>query len=375
MWHRVWIRERKLVTRRSYYVCWYGPDGRRRSTLVGSDKRLANDLRRKKEMELNSGVSGEPRPVSYRLFVREHLELTLGRVAPKALQGQRKALELFAENAEPKRLADIDHQAVEKFIAARCKGVSPATVNKDIRTLKAIFSEAVRRGFLKANPFIGIKKLRGPERAIRVLTLDEIERLLVVAPSARWTTFIYLALTTGMRLGELCHLEWDDVDLTNRTVTVQNKGDWRTKSRKIRHLALTDQATFLLGKLRSKARSSSVFETRDGRPMTNNMDRDFARIVRKARIKRCTIHDLRRTFASHLAMAGVNQAIVQKLAGHASISTTLKYYTHILPEPLRRAQRSLPYARTEGGMLTLSAHGPSEPAKRKKARDVTSTRA
>ena len=66
--------------------------------------------------------------------------------------------------------------------------------------------------------------------------------------------------------------------------------------------------------------------------------------------------DFRRTFVSYLAMAGTNEAIVQRLAGHASIATTLKHYTHILPESLRQAQRSLPYVHA-GGMLADSVQG------------------
>ena len=69
MWHRVWIRERKLSTRTSYYVCWYDANGRQQSRLVGADKRLARGLRRRKEMELNSGVSDEPEPISFKAFV------------------------------------------------------------------------------------------------------------------------------------------------------------------------------------------------------------------------------------------------------------------------------------------------------------------
>jgi integrase len=77
--------------------------------------------------------------------------------------------------------------------------------------------------------------------------------------------------------------------------------------------------------------------------MTNNVQRDFGQIVKRAGIPHCTPHDLRRTFVSQLAMAGVNQAIVQKLAGHASIQTTIKHYTGVMPEALRAAQGRLPY--------------------------------
>jgi integrase len=56
------------------------------------------------------------------------------------------------------------------------------------------------------------------------------------------------------------------------------------------------------------------------------------------------MHDLRRTFVSQLAMEGVSAAVVQKLAGHAKIETTVRYYTHIMPDALRAAQARLPYA-------------------------------
>ena len=60
-------------------------------------------------------------------------------------------------------------------------------------------------------------------------------------------------------------------------------------------------------------------------------------------IKRCTLHDLRRTFVSQLAIAGVSAAVTQKLAGHSSISTTVRYYTGVMPAALREAQGRLPF--------------------------------
>jgi hypothetical protein len=77
--------------------------------------------------------------------------------------------------------------------------------------------------------------------------------------------------------------------------------------------------------------------------MLNNLRRGFQKIVRRAGIKRCTFHDLRRTFVSHLAMADVNQAVVQRLAGHASITATLRYYTGTMPEALRATQGRRPF--------------------------------
>ena len=75
--------------------------------------------------------------------------------------------------------------------------------------------------------------------------------------------------------------------------------------------------------------------------------------VKRAGIAHCTVHDLRRTFVSHLAMAGVSQTVTQRLVGHASVTTTERYYTAILPEALVAAPRRLPYADTKR-MLPLS---------------------
>jgi integrase len=82
----------------------------------------------------------------------------------------------------------------------------------------------------------------------------------------------------------------------------------------------------------SGRRRGAVFRTRSGTPLKNNVDRQFARIVKQAGIPRCMLHDLRCTFCSHLAMAGVNEAFVQRLAGHASMTTTLWHCTGILPD-------------------------------------------
>ncbi len=104
------------------------------------------------------------------------------------------------------------------------------------------------------------------------------------------------------------------------------------------------------------------------------MQRDFARIVQEAGIAHCTLHDLRRTFVSHLAMAGVNAAVVQKLAGHASINTTVTYYTGILPSALRDAQARLPFGKVIRDVSNTD-RGPDRSRRRKAARVVSDWRA
>ena len=102
--------------------------------------------------------------------------------------------------------------------------------------------------------------------------------------------------------------------------------------------------------------SEGIFETRDGRPLSNNLERDFQAIVKKADGKRCTLHDLRRTFASHLAAADVNQEVVRQAAGHASAATTAEYYQRIPSSALKNAPRRLAYA-DSAEIVSYLSHG------------------
>ena len=197
-----------------------------------------------------------------------------------------------------------------------------------------------------------------------MLTAEEIQQLLSACPSLRWQALIGLALTTGMRLGEMLALCWDEVDLKACTIAVRNTAEHSTKSRRNRVLVLLPSVRNLL--LRLDRRGQMVFHTKEGDRWRNNVQRDFRHIVERSGIKRCTLHDLRRTFVSHLAMAGVNEAVVQKLAGHSSISTTLNYYTRILPEAMRSAQAQLPYTNVLED-ISDTYHGPDGAAGRKTA--------
>jgi len=114
-----------------------------------------------------------------------------------------------------------------------------------------------------------------------------------------------------------------------------------------------------------------VFGGRDGPLRGDTVTRGFAEIVKKAGISRCTLHDLRRTFVSHLANAGVNAALVQQLAGHSAIATTVKYYTGVMPEALRAAQARLPFGAAIGGVPNSSRGADHAPDRRESAKIIT----
>ena len=347
MWRRVWLNERKGKRRTSYALRWYGDDGRIKTKAGSSDHRVAEQMRREYELKLNSGEYCDQELITFEDFTKEHQELILNQVVPATHEDYGQCFERFGAFCGKKWLEKITVADCERFFAHRLANVKPATANKDVRTLHAAFRRAVKRSYLRSNPWDGVSVVREPEKELRVLTQDEVAKLLSACHNLKWSTFIFLAVTTGLRRGELCHLEWDDLDLEAGILKVRNKVDHRTKSGRNRVVALVPVAVELLRKLRRTEFGSWVFQGPDGGKLGNNVLRTFHGIIKRAGITWCTIHDLRRTFVSHLAMAGVNEAVVQKLAGHASMSTTLKHYTLILPEVAKLAPLRLPWAGSE----------------------------
>ncbi len=339
MWRRVWIWERKLKKGVTYCLRWHDERGRIRTETVGTDRKLAERLRSQREVELNEGRLEHVQRISFEEFAKEELQVMRGRLAEGTLDIIERSLREFKRLVDPGAVADITPKMVEEFLSKRLQEVSRASANKNLRTLKACLNRAKKRGYLVKNPAAEVKQVREPEKTIRALSGEEIEKLLDACPSLWWKAFISVAVTTGMRRGELLALRWKDVDLESGTVWVRNYSGHTTKSRKNRVLALLPEVCGLVDRL--ERRGPQIFVREDGSSMDSTLNQEFAKIVKRAGIEWCTPHDLRRTFVTQLAAAGVNEAVVQKLAGHASIDTTVKHYTGVMPATLRAAQMRL----------------------------------
>ncbi len=122
-------------------------------------------------------------------------------MAASTWSSQELVSRIFDEICPPQMLSDISVRMVDQFIGERRKKVRPATVNRDLRTLKAAFNQARKRGYLESNPFAEVKQLKVPQKEIRVLSPDEIQRLLGACPNLQWRSLVFLALVTGIRVG------------------------------------------------------------------------------------------------------------------------------------------------------------------------------
>ncbi len=188
------------------------------------------------------------------------------------------------------------------------------------------------------------------------LSAPEARRLLETAQGDRLEALYVLAVHTGMRLGELLGLKWEDVDLEGSTFRVRRTlmrvengrrlalGEPKTKKSR-RTVKLTPRAVDALKSHRARQAAEKlatggvyedqglVFAGEIGNliNLSNLRQWSFAALLKKAELPHITFHDLRHTCASLLFQKNIHPKFVQELLGHASVSITLDTYSHMLP--------------------------------------------
>lgn len=208
---------------------------------------------------------------------------------------------------------------------------SAATVNRYLAAFGHCLTIAETQwGWLESNPMKNVKKQDEPQGRVRFLSDDERERLLAACQSSGnplLFTVVVLALSTGMRQGEILNLTWEDVDFVNQRITLHD-----TKNGERRAVHLAGKALGLLQELKEK-------RLRDGSnlvfPGTAALNRGPASIrtawmsaLKKAEVDNFKFHDLRHSAASYLAMNGAPLLDIAAILGHKTLSM-VKRYSHL----------------------------------------------
>jgi integrase len=196
------------------------------------------------------------------------------------------------------------------------------SVNKVLRYTRSIINWAGSQGY-GFRP-LEFNQLRCPQSKERYLETSDIEKILHHA--GEHAVMISTAVHTGMRSGELFNLCWEDVDIERRFIMVVNREGFHTKSYKNRIIPMTETLAGELLVYRGSKSVGYVFSKADG-SRRSDVRRALSKICRLSGVN-FTLHDLRRTFASHVAFGGNDLGAVQKILGHSSINTTMGYINH-----------------------------------------------
>jgi integrase len=243
----------------------------------------------------------------------------------------------------PKRLDAITNEQVQRLKLALSER-APKTVNNVLTVLSTLLKKAVEWGELERVPCL-VKLLPNPKKTMGFHDFDQYERVLAVARKRGSDVYLMVLAggDAGLRLGEIIGLEWGDIDLAARRVTVQ-RSDWRghvtvPKGGRSRQLPMTRRLTAAL-KAGRHLRSDRVLCLADGSPMTRDRIIKAVRGAQRVAGIEQGMHILRHTFCSHLAMKGAPARAIQELAGHADLSTTQRYM-HLSPAATEDAIRLL----------------------------------
>lgn len=222
------------------------------------------------------------------------------------------------------------------------QGVKNATINRELTIVRsAVNFHNKHHDTQIKNPLNGFK-LFEEEFIPRYLTVKQCQDLLAQAKGYNGNDqlyhFINLLLNTGCRRGELLKLEWKNVHLEQRYLTVLNS---LSKNRKTIHKPLNDSALQSLQALKQNNPSPWVFYNEQTGQRRVTFQSAFKKAVGRANIGQVRIHDLRHTFASVLVQQGTPLYHVMQLLGHSDIKTTQKY-AHLGRNNLEDVVKSLP---------------------------------
>jgi len=205
---------------------------------------------------------------------------------------------------------------------------------------------------LRENPFANLELVKLEERPIRVLSADEIKKLLrACAENCELDLYVRIGIETGCRADEISHIEWDKLDLKEGIGEIVCSEQWRTKARRNKIIAVSEDTLQRLKSWRSQREGKRYVFAEEGemlRAHYHHIAKLFDDAVKQAEIAHCSLHDLRRTLGSRMAAAGINQRVAAEVLGHSDMRTTAKFYQTVNGETIREVIRKLSPTATDG---------------------------
>lgn len=348
-------------------------DGKpRRVSFYGKTRREVAEKLAKAKAEMQQGTFIEPTRLTFGEWLRVWLEeYKRPAVRPSTYSNYEQVIRLYLQPAlghvplqqlRPEQLQRLYNQKL-------AEGLSNRTVRLIHIVAHAALKQAVKNGLAGRNVAEATSPPGVKKREIRVLTLEEQHHFLEAAKGERLYPAFLLALASGLRLGELLGLRWQDVDWQRGGISVNQalqrvrgkKGEKsylgflppKTKAGR-RFIPLPEEALKALKKWRatqSEEKLSAgplweehglIFTTPAGRPIDpRNFLRTFYRIIERAGVEHFNFHALRHTFATRLLELGEHPKVVQELLGDSQITVVLDTYSHVLPNIKEQAAARL----------------------------------
>ena len=233
--------------------------------------------------------------------------------------------------------------------------LAPKTILEHHRVISKILATAVKWEYIEKNPAERADPPKVPYREMKFLDEEETREMLLLLENEpiQYRTMITLLVYTGIRRGELCGLEWKDIDFEEGVMHISRSSQYigdktiitkepKTRSG-IRHFAMSETLCKILKEYRRwqieqrfKAgpdwqNTDRLFTQWNGLPIYPDTVTDwFAKFIKRSGLPYVTLHSLRHTNATLMIAEGIDVCAVSRRLGHASTATTLNIYAHAL---------------------------------------------
>lgn len=258
--------------------------------------------------------------------------------------GEKELDELKTEHIQNfvRRLADNDK-----------KKLSPRTINFIFSMLRSVFEYAVEYGYIIKNPCLKIRLLKLKEKEIEIFNRAEqskIEQTIIKSEDKR-NIAIMVCLYTGLRIGELCALKWENINFDSGQLNIKQSmiriknldisENFKTKLvleepktvKSKRLIPIPDFLRLMLAEFKKESNSQYIFTLNWNKPIQpRTLQNIYKRLLEKAGVKYRNFHTLRHTFASRAIELGIDVKTVSEILGHSNTNITINRYTHSLME-------------------------------------------
>lgn len=329
------------------------PSGsQKKKTFYGPTQKAVREKMRKYESEnhnLNKDLTKETLHAWYKKWL---YEIKKPHLKPKSWQ-RYEGLYLNYISTAPfidNLIGDVTGSEMEIWYnKLKADGHSGAQIKKINELIGSSFEKAINDRAINYNPAKSIKIKAEKTEKINVLSKDEQKKLVnhFLNNKEECGNLILFALGTGMRLGEMMALTWDDYNKLDKTITVsknlqrikQADGKYiyevtTPKSQSSnRIIPLPDKTACLLNDLKKNSPGALIFSKDNGDHLyINGPTRNIHKICDKLNINSISMHGLRHSYATRLFESNIQIKTVQKLMGHSEIETTLNIYTHVMSD-------------------------------------------
>ena len=324
-----------------------------RKTAYGkTDREVRNKLRELQIQALAGNLDTEDKEKAITVYeLAEKLideQLALNEIRQSSYDRKKSTLKMLSELSD-KKIQEVTEEDIIHFFANRLE-YSQSCINKMFQLLGAVFNKAVRKNIIEVSPMIDLKRPKSKQKHIpvRALTIDEQVKLLGILKTEDilYSEIMLLSMFTGMRIGECCALEVEDIDIFENSIRVNktvSRGQYgttvvcETKTEAgNRILYISDDIAEFLSECIGDKESGMLFKSTNGNLITTNqVNSSYSKAMKDFDVLNSSVqgkvdlHSLRHTFATRCIESGMPAKVLQKILGHTDINITLNVYCSV----------------------------------------------